>query len=268
MKTDNFAAWCDAAVSGILFPPDRKQVHGELLDHIHDHYDDLVGQGLDRDAARRLALEAMGDAEEIAPQLAAIHRPFWGYFLRFTRVALVLMVCVIALCLGSLLWNSSGPEADHSTFDPYADTSYSSRTRLFYAEPDISVQSDGYTLTLTRAAVWHYEYNAPSEEDGDTFYCQIEVFNPRPWAEHTYIGTRFWAVDSLGNTYDSYYGRVPNDGMPYVSSGCSQSGPLTYTQDMWIVGYRSQEAKWIEFHYDRSGRDLVWRIDLTGGDGT
>lgn len=266
MKTDNFAAWCDAAVGLILFPADREAVRRELMDHLLDHCDDLVDQGLDRETARQLALDAMGDAAEIAPQLAAIHRPFWGYFLRFTQIALAVMACAVLLCLGIRAWNNAGTHYPATeSFDPYtadaADMGYSARTRLFYAEPGVSVQSDGYTLTLTRAAVWYHK-----SEDEDTFYCQMEVFNPRPWAEHTDIGTRFHAVDSLGYVYDSDYGRIPNR-IPHVSSGMSRTGLLTSTQYIWISDYISRDAEWIEFRYQRSGRELAWRIDLTGGDG-
>ena len=43
----DFRVWCENAVSGIRFAPDRKVVYGELLDHLYDHYDDLVSQGVD-----------------------------------------------------------------------------------------------------------------------------------------------------------------------------------------------------------------------------
>ena len=37
---------------------------------------------------------------------------------------------------------------------------------------------------------------------------------------------------------------------------------------MWLSGYVSQEAQWIELRYQRAGRNLVLRIDLEGGEGT
>lgn len=267
-----FENWCDAAVDGIIFPPDREQVHKELLDHMYDHYDALVNQGIDRDTAELMALKAMGSAAEIAPQLAAIHRPFWGYLLRLTRIALIVALCAAILLTVGQLWRMQYHDlADYIGLHPFDDTiNYLDDgiyKRVFYAEPDQIVHSDGYTITLTQAALWHRDYSTPSEapEDLDTLYFRMEVFNPWPWAEFTDIARWFWAVDSLGNTYDCFNESIVNFA-PYISGNGYHTGPQTYTHDMWISDYRSQDAEWIEFHYDRAGRDLVLRLDLTGGD--
>lgn len=262
-----FQNWCDAAVSGIVFPPDREQVHGELLDHLYDHYDDLVAQGIDRDTAQMMALNAMGSAAEIAPQLAAIHRPFWGYLLRFTRIALVTVLCAAVLLTVGQLWRTEYHDfADDSGLHPFDETSadrdFGTFERVFYTEPDQSVHSDGYTITLTKAAVWHADYHDGGEHH--TLYFQMEVFNPRPWAEFSDIARWFRAVDSLGNTYDCFNEGITNYA-PYISGNGYHTGPQTYTHDMWIGDYRSQGAEWIDFYYDREGRDLVLRLDLTGG---
>ena len=276
MTIRNFTTWCETAVADIIFPPDRDAVYEELLNHLNDHYDDLVEQGLDRETARAVALSSMGDPKEIAPQLAAIHRPFWGYFLRFTRVLLVLSLCAAVLCAG--FWmryvnDYSQPYEDNSVnpFDPFAmthhDSLYTTETRTFYAEPNQSVQSDGYTLTLSRAALWNINHldEEKKAQNYDCLHFQIEVFNPRPWAEHREIGCWFWGVDSLGNVYDSFYTGIINYA-PYIWVSGNHTGLLTYTYNMEINDYRSQDAEWIEFHYDRSGRDIVFRLDLTGGD--
>ena len=267
-----FKNWCDAAVDGIVFPPDREKVHGELLNHLYDHYEDLVEQGVDLETAQQLALAAMGSAAEIAPQLAAIHRPFWGYLLRFTRVLLALTLCAALLLTGLQLWRTRYHDFnDDIGLHPFDETiayrDYGTYERVFYAEPDQSAHSDGYTITLTKAAVWHRNESDPAlaAANPDTFYFQMEVFNPRPWAVDSDISRWFWAVDSLGNTYDCFNESIVNYA-PYISGNSYHTGPLTYTHDMWINDYRSQGAEWIEFHYDRAGRDLVFRIDLAGGD--
>ena len=267
-----FKNWCDAAVSGIVFPPDREQVHGELLNHLYDHYDDLVEQGVDKATAEMMALNAMGSAAEIAPQLAAIHRPFWGYFLRCTRIALVTVFCAAVILTAAQLWRTDYHDfSDDVGLHPFDETiayrEFGTYERVFYAEPNQSVHSDGYTITLTKAAVWHRNESDPAPADTylNSLYFQIEVFNPRPWAEFSDVSRWFWAVDSLGNTYDCYYESIVNYA-PYIAGNGYHTGPQTYTHDMWISDYRSEDADWIEFHYDRAGRDLVWRLDLTGGD--
>lgn len=271
MDIRKFKNWCEAATDGIIFPPDREQVRQELMNHLYDHYDDLVAQGVDRDTAQAMALAAMGSAAEIAPQLAEIHRPFWGYLLRVTRIALALTLC--AVVLSWFFWlryvdDYSAP-MEGDSFMPFgvSDVSDNYDRRLFYAEPNQSAQSDGYTLTLTKAAAWRHQSMGEQGvyKEFDVFYFQIESFNPRPWAEHREIGHWFWAVDSLGNVYDSFHKGIINYA-PYIGAATYHTAPLTYTYDMWISDYRSQEAEWIEFHYDRSGRDIVFRVDLTGGD--
>lgn len=71
-------------------------------------------------------------------------------------------------------------------------------------------------------------------------------------------------MDDLGNYYCASYEAAP--GVPAVQSSMYHTGPLTYLHDLYLTDYTSQDAQWIELHYDRAGRDLVLRIDLTGGD--
>ena len=271
MDTRKFKNWCDAAVDGIIFPPDRKQVHGELMDHLLDHYDDLVSRGMDPETAQQAALEAMGSAREIAPQLAAIHRPFWGYVYRATKVLLVLCLCTALVCGGVRLLRLDYFDLEEPRYQlhPFRDTQVelgsSTHTRIFYAEPNLSRQSDGYTITLTRAALWQAEHREPTVEENLNFYFQMEVTNPRPWAEFSDIPRWIRAVDSLGNTYDCFNEGITNYA-PYIAGNGYHTGPLTYTHDMWISPYCSQDAEWIEFYYDRDGRMLTFRLDLTGGD--
>ena len=272
-KFYEFRVWCENATSGIRYAPDRQMVYEELLNHLYDHYDALVEDGMDHESARKAALEAMGNARQIAPQLVAIHRPFWGYFLRATRVLLVLSLC--AALLSAWFWKDvvyhySG-SFDGWNYDPYTATQHEGMyildTRLFYKEVNQSEKSDGTTFTLTQAALWHVDYTNVENDDHDydRFYFQIEAFNPLPWTGKSEAMDWVWGVDSLGNYYDCYHKGIRNYA-PYIWISSSHTGFLTYTYSMEITDYRSQEAEWIEFHYDRSDRDLVWRIDLTGGD--
>ena len=272
-KFYEFRVWCENATSGIRYAPDRQMVYEELLNHLYDHYDALVEDGMDHESARKAALEAMGNARQIAPQLVAIHRPFWGYFLRATRVLLVLSLC--AALLSAWFWKDvvyhySG-SFDGWNYDPYTATQHEGMyildTRLFYKEVNQSEKSDGTTFTLTQAALWHVDYTNVENDDHDydRFYFQIEAFNPLPWTGKSEAMDWVWGVDSLGNYYDCYHKGIRNY-TPYVWISSSHTGFLTYTYNLEITDYRSQEAEWIEFHYDRSDRDLVWRIDLTGGD--
>ena len=85
----NFSLWCQKATEKIRYSPDRRVVCQELMDHLEDHRDALMKQGLTREEAERKSLDAMGSAEEIAPQLGAIHKPWLGYLFSTVRAIAV-----------------------------------------------------------------------------------------------------------------------------------------------------------------------------------
>lgn len=74
----------------------------------------------------------------------------------------------------------------------------------------------------------------------------------------------FWAEDSLGNHYYSAY-ECSGNTEPSVQGTAHQTKAMSRIWDMYLTDYVSQNAEWIEMHYDRGERDLVLRIDLTGG---
>ena len=265
-----FKVWCEQAAGGILFRPDREKVYGELLNHVYDHYEALLEQGMDAETARKMALDAMGSAEEIAPQLAEIHRPFWGIFLRITQVLLAVLACAALLSGFYACRNSGYSNVPVDRYDPYESTYLSDETgitrQIFYAEPNQVRRSDGYTLTLTRAAWQHTDFADEEPRELDSFHFQIEIFNPRPWAEPTDITRWMWAEDSLGNYYYSFHEDGNANLYPTVVGNSYHTAPFTYTHDMWLSNFCSQEADWIDLHYHRSGRNIVFRIDLTGGE--
>ncbi|MBR4692062.1 MAG: hypothetical protein IKP17_04840 [Oscillospiraceae bacterium] len=88
--------WLRDAVQYIKFPPDRRRVRRELHDHMLARRRDFLAEGRSEGEAESLACEAMGDPEEVGKALAAVHRPFWGYFLRALRIVLVLLVLFTA----------------------------------------------------------------------------------------------------------------------------------------------------------------------------
>ncbi len=55
-----------------IAPQQREQVAEEFRTHMEDRLDELLAQGLDREAAIKLALEEFGDAAGLAAQLASI----------------------------------------------------------------------------------------------------------------------------------------------------------------------------------------------------
>lgn len=263
--------WCERAVSGIEFPPDKQRVYLELADHIYDHYDYLIEQGCDRDTAIARAIEAMGDPYAIARQLAMIHRPFWGYFLRAARILLAATLAIAVIPIIIFVHNSCSQfEKDdrYYRYDPFVDSYVSDEIgvteRVMYQEPGQVRKSDGYTLTLTRAAWSHTQYADPTKKDSDSFRFQLEIFNPRPWADEPNLEIFLWAKDSEGNLYSPMTSGVTD---AFLSGNTEQTSLFIWTLDMYLNNFCSQDAKWIDIYYDRDGRNIRFHIDLRGGDG-
>lgn len=92
-----FDVWLTTAVSGIKFPYDREEVRQELADHFEDKTYDLmrIFPDISSERAEEMALERMGDAEEMKEELARIHKPFAGYL--WAVSIWLLMLAVMAL---------------------------------------------------------------------------------------------------------------------------------------------------------------------------
>lgn len=255
--------WAENAVSGIIFPGDKRKVYEELMDHMEDHKDALMEQGMTEREACEAVEKAMGDPWAVAKELAEIHRPFWGYFLRFTRVLLVIVLVATLIPLDRYLQEHAFQNPNFRGWDVYDTDSYggdTNRVLLHSSKQDSSFESDGYTFTVTKAVVFREE-----EYDRTTFQCRVEEFNPRPWATHAETGHWFWAEDSNGNYYYSYYetAQDENPRKPAVNSWVVMEGVLTDTYDFWINGFPG--AEWVKIHYTRDGRDEMLFINLTGG---
>ncbi len=263
-----FEPWVRRAVSKIRFPQDRINAERELLDHMEDRYCDLVEES-SPEAALTQTIAAMGDADTVAWELGAVHRPFWGflelYSGRVRRVMVLLtLICCFGFFLGRFLFLGGYEHPVYYRYDPYgkgqAFDSAGQMERQFYAAPGVTAQTDGYFFTLTKAALWQ-----ETGTDGslrDSFYFRVRVQNPIPWAAYDDILRFFWAEDSLGNRYRAAY--EPGEG-PSIQGSLYHTGPVTWQYDMYLSDFVSQGAQWIDLHYDRSGRDMVLRIRLEGG---
>ena len=272
MDTLEFMRWCASAVSGIKYKPDRDRVCEELYAHMEDRCAAMTEAGVPEDEAVRQTLAAMGSAAEVAEQLEQIHRPFWGYLLRFARW-LLLLAAVLALSTVPRWMNNLRNNFGMVSFvEDYFEQREWDRDgfhgeRVFYAEPMSRDFSDGYRFTLTRAAEWHETGTLPdgSQADDYAFYLTVEVFNLRPWMQYSEALREFYAVDSLGNRYEafnkSYYGKEPT----LAGNAILRTGLCAVTWELWLSEYHSHGAEWIELRYDRSGRDVRLRVYLPGG---
>lgn len=266
MDIPRFDAWCSRAVKDIRYPGDRKRVFRELREHMEDHYDDVMARGLVHWKAVEETLEAMGDPEELAPMLADIHRPGWGYAMDGVRSAVgFILICLIACLL-------AGPREIEPAFQPDTDfwfetsTDSSGSIRTLLLHPDISVTDGDFTLTVTDVAQWYTQIGGYPRREKYDLCLRLELRHPDPtFPEANAAPARFWARDDLGNLYPSsaevsHYSNVHLDLEKHekVKPG------------LWEWVYRidcyDPEASWIELCYDHGGREHILHIDLTGGD--
>ena len=263
-----FDRWCSLAVSGIRFKPDRKEIYEELYAHMEDQYEELTAAGLSEKEAEDEVAAAMGDPKETARQLDLIHRPFWGYALRAARVCLVI-AAVLALItfVPRYVTYLKEQSADENQFYEDVETGESIDRLVWQSQPMSLDRSDGYTFTLTDAALRSYSYYVDSSFDRDYLLLRVKVFNPRPWAALNEVHREFFAVDSLGNVYTAD-NQTRRPRLPCVTGSVTNIGFFTWTWELRLNGYCSREAEWLELRYDQCGRDVRLYLDLReGGEG-
>ncbi len=268
MASWKFSHWCYCATMKIKYRPDRKAVSRELQQHIEDRYESFISRGIPHEIAVEKTLEAMGDPKVLASQLAAIHRPFWPYLMVVSRCILIVMIMISIVSMSLFFYDDPFSELSSHYTEIF---STASPDRFLYVEPDGSDSADGYTYTLKKAAWLHdsYEREDGSIKETNTIYVLVEVYNPRPWAESPKALDWFWAEDSLGNYYYNGQERLTSDDR-CVYGNTYKTGFFTYALELRIQNPNTaelQEARWLDLRYDRSGRDITLRIDMTGGDG-
>ena len=273
MDTTEFDRWCESAVSGIRFKPDRAQVYDELYAHLEDRRAAMTDAGVPEDEAVQKALTAMGSAAEVAEQLEQVHRPFWGYLLRLSRwlllIAAVLTAFIVFPWLRGLALVTPGDLA--STLSYYGnaegfDTNHAKH--IWTVESAARDSSDGYRFTLRRADGWLSDRaEVLGETEADSVDLTVECFNLRPWARYSSVQYEFYAMDSLGNRYEAFPDAWRDGSEPMLLwTGNINTGVCTVTHICSLMGYCSQGAEWIELRYDRAGRDVRLRVYLPGGD--
>lgn len=265
MDNWRLSQWCLHAVQRIKYPPDRNAVYQELRQHLDDRFDSFLAQGLSDEDAVNKTLEAMGDPKEVSKYLAAIHRPFWGYAYSITKWLYRLAACGLALLLlvqGLRIItedNYSAPDYSNGKFNPYSGTSPYGNQRLLYKEPGTTFTDSGYAVTLSRVSCW----DGPS----GTLYFQLKITSLLPWADDPDFCYYITARDSLGNTYPFRDARDAADNHDRIVKGeIYRTSVITWLYDARLLVFDSEGADLVELCYERDGRDMVFRIDLTGGD--
>ena len=193
MTTNRSMAWLREAVGGIKFPPDRRKVEKELYAHIMDRNRDFLRSGCTEREADEKVCAAMGDPVEVRRDLAAIHRPFWGYAFLFLRI----------LVVGILLWSLVSGIRHRYTLTglsrPLVDRERYSLSQ--WIPQSGKVRCGDYTFRLKKAA---YGKNRAGVEDSLLLVLETDTWDPFLGAPELYaLGLSL--QDNRGKTYQTVY---------------------------------------------------------------
>lgn len=266
MKQETLHAWCKRATRKIKYPPDRRQVYNELLAHLEEKCEDLLELGYPDEEVADLAIKAMGDTEEVAPLLGAIHKPLWGFVYSFAKwLAVAAVFFAVASvwfgwrlgAFGKTAWSESTALTELADGDS---------RRIYYAEPGTSIQCDGFTFTLTKVAVWNPGHEgaltAYEGEKAPTLHFQITVAEPLMAKYGSNAVYWMQAEDNIGNRYVSDYER--EEWLePQVRVNSETYGTFLRRYEMSLLNFISDGVEWVDLVYARDGRSFSIRIDLT-----
>ena len=83
--TERFSEYCAAVCAQVRFRPDRQAIASELTAHMEDHMAALEAAGVPLAEAKRQAIAAMGDPEELGRALDRLHSPVLGWLQLWMR---------------------------------------------------------------------------------------------------------------------------------------------------------------------------------------
>ena len=258
--------WCRETIANVRFKPDRDRIWDELIAHIEDRTEDMKSRGYTEEEAETRAVAAMGDPAEVGKQLNAVHKPWLGWLWVASKVILIPCLVVLAwVMLTTYPFSQFG--YDDSRFWETGSSEYVTVMKL---NPTCEDKSDGYTFTVSHAKLTHTEAHTAEDQRGpyqvkENTYLSLIVQATRllPTAEECRAFHDFYAVDNLGNRYESVYDLVRYE-QAFVGN-YDMKNPWTTMYRCWIEEL-DHAAEWVELRYDRDGREIILRIDLSGGD--
>lgn len=258
MLNTKFDDWCNAATAKIRYWGDRDAVSAELRGHLEDRYDALIASGLSRVEATAKALEAMGSAKEIAPQLGKIHSPWLGWILSIVRlvgITALVWAMIVGWYTGISEWSRWMRNDARSLYEQV----YSVDDITYYDTPNVRTWVDGYCLRVTEVAV------VPEDSmfHASQLHVNVEV-TWWPWMDGLAVQDEIWALDSNGTYYHSY-DINGIEGTPRIAYTGGLFGLVGKSTWYFAIANFDCDSQWVELHYDREGRDMVLRIDLMGG---
>ena len=231
MLSPNGEEFLKRVLSYVKFPFDHKAIKRELENHLIDRMRDYIEQGHAEEEAEQMAIDAMGDAQEIGLELNREHNPIIGWLWRASHILVVSFVIInlffvglpIAISVGNTLMNINPVEGIP-------------KSNIVYNLPvNQKVRLDDTVINFT---------NLVLEKNGDLniFY---RYYDTSLWGGGWNLGDIGVITDNLGNRYYR--------GSGYGSSGIVSTYRRTISNfaqnaDTLIISYDSYNRRYkVEF---------------------
>ena len=148
MEREHFEKYIKDVTSHVRFRFDRREIAEELREHMEDLYEDLLAQGIEAEQAEELALEWMGDSEEVGKALDREHHPVLGW--TWLILGVVCLAVVIKTVFGVIDLGKNIAEGYFGKIYPA-----SAQPVVYTISPEIERQVYSYTLYIDK--IVYYE---------------------------------------------------------------------------------------------------------------
>ena len=222
----------------VKFKYDHNGIRQELIEHMEELYEDLQAEGMDAPVAEIMAVEYMGDPQEIGKALHAEHSPLLGWLWMIGRelVAAFLILTVVSLL-------PTAVELFHSMNSQYVEKTDSALVYTVPLEEEWNIQGERIRLQEAR----YYE-DGTLELRGDSLDWDRENYRVSGLCNHMVF------TDEEGN---SYLGYGPAEGSVSLGAGI-------FFRIQLLFENVPEDLEKIEFRYDWYG-DGKETISLTEG---
>ncbi len=234
MPSAEVRQFINKVVKRVHFIPDRYDIQLELTAHIEDSTLLLQEkEALSQEEAEKMAVEHMGDAEEIGVALNRQHNPLIGYLWYFSRIPIVLL-CIILIFQSIPLLLLSGWTIlfDH----PIRDIPKESYVR--HVKPNELIKLDTRRIRIT---------DVIQTEDG-SLHVLYSSYNL------SFSGLHGWSFSGLGTFKDE-------DGETYFNGGGRGSAGI-YSRARRSLDYFPFEKEKLIIEQDYAGRHFKVEIPL------
>lgn len=266
-------SWVEDATKLIKFKDDRLRVQAELLDHIEDAADAWKDAGYDDYEAKKKAVSNMGDAAEVANNLADIYRPFWGRLWKLTKWLRNFAIIYAVFFISRYLFY------DYiRVYEFRAITDHPTGRIISKYESDTEIKVGGYKITLGEVEV-AYEATTGETPKAITMEVPMNVFTV---FKNRYSPLDFEIKDDLGNKFYSNWSPADMANLGWMSEDEYMEKYEKYlyklvdtynyhwkgnTDYLLILEGIPVDAKEIIVSYDHFGHSYSFTLPVYGGVG-